>query len=139
VILDLGPEDEIDDANLELVEIPQPRGMAQLVDTSQELISGKYLTHKNDFVSVIVTDEKYSTSLQAQIRDYFPFLLSFAHRPKYSSKDQDIEKLGLTRGISDLDVVTAFFAKATGNEPTEEELQIIQSVVEAVINEARSN
>lgn len=132
VVLELGPENVIDDNNIELVEIPQPRGMKQLIGTSNELVSGKYADYKNDFVAVVVTDEKYAASLQSKIRHYFPYLLSFAHKPRFAAASEDGYSVDLSASVSDFDVMEAFFTKVTGQPPTANELEIIQSVIEEV-------
>ncbi len=136
VVLDLGPENFVDDSNVELVEIPQPRRMKQLIGTSDDLVSGKYADYKNDFVAVVVTDEKYASTLQAKIRHYFPYILSFAHKPRFLSSDGEDNPAGLSSSVSDLDVLEAFFTKVTGKAPSKKEMELIQSVIEEVSVEA---
>jgi exonuclease SbcD len=132
VIINLGQNQGVADEDIELVAIPQQRGMARLKGDSDILVGGDFAKHKNDYVDVVVTDAKYSESLQAKIRNYFPFMMSFAHKP--INESAGVGGLDEIKGrqLSELDIINGFFSKVAGSSLSKSEIEVIQSVLEEV-------
>ena len=132
VILQLGSNSTVSDEDIELVSIPQPRGMARLVGDVDKLTGGQFAANKNDFVDVIVTDAKYSESLQSKIRNYFPFMMSFAHKPARGEAGTSVSEDIRGRQLSEIDIIKGFFSKVTGADLSKIELEVVQSAIEEV-------
>jgi exonuclease SbcD len=132
VILQLGSNTTVSDEDIELVSIPQPRGMARLVGDVDKLTGGQFAANKNDFVDVIVTDAKYSESLQSKIMNYFPFMMSFAHKPARGEARTSVSEDIRGRQLSEIDIIKGFFSKVTGADLSKIELEVVQSAIEEV-------
>jgi exonuclease SbcD len=132
VILQLGSNSTVSDEDIELVSIPQPRGMARLVGDVDKLTGGQFAANKNDFVDVIVTDAKYSESLQSKIMNYFPFMMSFSHKPARGEAGTSVSEDIRGRQLSEIDIIKGFFSKVTGADLSKIELEVVQSAIEEV-------
>lgn len=131
-LINLGPSLVVKDDDIELVLIPQPRGMSRLVGEVDTLTGGEFVINKNDFVDVIVTDAKYSESLQAKIRNYFPYMMSFSHRPMKGQGGSNSQEDIKGRQLSELDIIKGFFGKVTGADLSKAELEVLQSALEEI-------
>jgi len=135
VIIDLDESTELTPERISLHPIPQPCGMARLSDTVDELVSGKYEKNKEDFVEVIVTDETYPDSMYPRIKNYFPNLIGLTRAPGgrvgTAKKQENVD----ARNLDPIDVMGAFFSRATGKELGAEELRVLQEVFEKSRNE----
>lgn len=125
--------------DVEIVPIPQSRGMATVKATCAEINSGKFEANKNDFVELIITDEKLDAVELAKARTYFPFVLSTQTSAFNRARLDDFATLE-TQNLSDMDLISQFFEKVAGNELDAEDLKIVTSAYEEVRNaqEARS-
>jgi exonuclease SbcD len=132
VLLQLGSSQAVKDEDVELVLIPQPRGMARLIGEVDKLTGGEFAVNKNDFVDIIVTDAKYSESLQAKVRNYFPFMMSFAHKPARGEGGKSASEDIRGRQLSEIDIIKGFFSKVTGADLSKVELEVVQSTLEEV-------
>ena len=66
-----------------VVEIPQPRAMAQLSDSLAQLLEAdRYAQFTDAWVQVSVTDPVRPSALYEQVRDRFPHALVVRHEPQ---------------------------------------------------------
>ena len=74
--------DEHGQVEVEPVEIVQPRGMAVLRGSFEELMSSAdHLAHVDDWVQVTVTDPERPAGLRQRVVERFPHALSIRHEP----------------------------------------------------------
>lgn len=137
-IVNLGEEPTISEANVELISIPQARGMARLEGTCVELIDGRYKNHVDDFLELTITDERLDTIELAEVRSYFKSILSTKYKnfnrtrlAEYASND--------TSKMTDLEILTTFFEKVSGTKLEGAELSTITSVYEEILLESGGN
>lgn len=129
VIVDVGAPGE--PPVLERVEIPQPRGMARLCGSMDELLGNDSLAHREDFVELVVTDARYPERMHPRLDEAFPFALVKTHQPADGAGAADARR-GDARGRDPLEVMTEFVRKVTGHEPTEGEQAILSDAYESV-------
>lgn len=129
-IIDLDEDTELSSERISLHPIPQPYGMARLSDTVDALVSGKYEKNKDDFVEVIVTDETYPDSMYPRVKNYFPNLIGLTRAPGgrvgTAKKLENVD----ARNLDPIDVMGAFFSRATGKALGSDELGVLQQVFE---------
>ena len=116
---------------LEPIELPQPRGMARLADTIDNLVGEGYVDRRLDFVELVVTDDGYPERMHARLDEVFPFALVKRHEPATSSPVVAGAR-GDARGREPLDVIADFMLKVAGREPTESEQEVLRAVYESV-------
>jgi len=119
--------------DVEIVAIPQSRGMATVKATCAEINSGKFEANKNDFVELIITDEKLDAIELAKARTYFPFVLSTQTSAFNKARLEDFASLE-TQNLSDMDLIAQFFEKVSGNALDGADLKLVTSVYEEVRN-----
>jgi exonuclease SbcD len=120
-------------AEVELLPIPQGRGMARLRDTLENLLSEKYAAHFGDFVELVTTDRERPDHLFTRLSSKYAAIIAHYHVPD----GRDAERLG--RGASDrdrhrrpIDILRDFVGKVTGFEATAEETEVLAAALETV-------
>lgn len=126
------------DKDVELVSIPQSRGMATVKATCAEILSGKFEANKDDFVELIITDKKLDAVELAKARTYFPYVLSTRTSMFDSDRLADFAAIE-TQNLSDMELITQFFEKVAGNELDAEDLKVVTEVYEEVRNSQEAN
>ena len=130
-VVNLTSNPVLTDDDLEIIPIPQARGMATIKATCAEILSGKFEANKNDFVELIITDEKIDAIDLSKARTYFPFVLSTKTHSFNVARIEEFANLG-TANLSDMDLVSQFFMKVAGNDLKGDDLNIITEVYEEV-------
>lgn len=117
---------------VELHEIPQPRGMARLQGTMDELLSSKNEKHRDDFVEVTVTDSKYPDGMYARIKEVFPFLLNLIYNPEGKALGGGAAGVRMdARKLSPMEAMAIFFEQASGAVLEDEALSALQKAYDA--------
>ena len=122
--------------NVEVVAIPQPRGMARLTGTIDELLGDAFAVHREDFVELVVTDPVYPERMHARLAERFGWILTAVHRPVSSALPMAAGR-GDARGRDPLDVMADFFRKVTEREPSESEVDVLRQALESVLAAGR--
>lgn len=129
-IIDYGSGLFLTDEHISLHEIPQPRGMFRLQDTVENLVSGKYSKHQEDFVEVIVTDIVYPDSMYSRIKNYFPNLINIHRSPGGETAARERVARVDARNVDPLDVMHKFYDQAVGRALTEDESLLLAGIYE---------
>lgn len=133
-IVDLGAEGE---TSIELVDIPQPRPMAEIEGPIDDLLtSDDYTVHEDSWVKAVVTDAVRPDALVDRLRARFPHVLSTHHRPAGASLDTAGDVVG--SAVDPVDVILAFVQEAVGRPATDSEIEIVRGAYEQV-NRAEGN
>lgn len=114
------------------MELTQPRGMAQLRGTLDELLSNT--ENREDWVQVVFTDPTRPEDVVAKLRAHFPYCLANRHEPP---DGEGAERPGVNpASMSPLDVMRAFITEMGGAEPTEAEMAALEPIL-AEMGESR--
>lgn len=121
------------------VELPQPRGMAQLSGTFADLLqagedppAGPFGHHVEDWVDITVTDERRPDEMRARLLAVFPHMLSHQHLPDGAVRTAAGVGAGVKASAAPLDVMTAFVAEVASGEPSPAEVDVLREAVAAV-------
>lgn len=132
-IVNLGANPVLTDDDIEIVPIPQARGMATIQATCSEILSGKFEANKEDFVELIITDEELDSIELAKARTYFPFVLSTRTKSFNVARLEDFADLE-TQNMDDMELIAQFFEKVAGKKLAGADLKTITSAYEEVRN-----
>jgi exonuclease SbcD len=123
------------DGTVTLAERPlrQPRGMAALTGTLDELLAGD--GHRADWVAATVTDRTRPDQLFDRLKARFPHLLQVVHQPAGARDPQpSIERAATER---DPRVLAAdFINHVTGTDATPAELELFEAAYRSALAEA---
>mgnify|MGYP006277083373 CR=1 FL=1 len=108
------------------VEIEQPREMARLVGSFEELIART--EHADSFVELIVTDERMPERMHPRLRAAFPFAMQI--KRSHTTNASDAVRGGV-EGKTPEQTLVEFFTKTTGFAPNDEERAVIAAVLES--------
>ena len=133
VVVTLGADPVISDKDIEIVPIPQTRGMVTVKATCAEVLSEKFVANKNDFVELIITDENLDAVELARARIYFPFVLSTETKNFSVSRLQEYGAID-TSNMSDMELIAQFFEKVSGKKLQGADLKTIEATYEEVRN-----
>ena len=119
-------------ACVQLVPIPQGRGMARLRDTLENLISDKYAAHYTDFVELVSTDRDRPDHLYTSLNYKYDAIIAHHH----ISEGLDADRLGMRPKDSDryrhpLETLKAFVSKVTGFAATAAQAEVLASCLES--------
>lgn len=135
-LVDLGPTGA--DA-VTAVPVPQPRPMARLSGTLEELLgNARFAAHEESWVQVTVTDPGRPVQLHERVTHRFPHLLELRHVPAEADTDQR-PRAADPRAIDPLDVAADFVHHVTGQVATEDERACLQAAHEAVLAAGRES
>jgi exonuclease SbcD len=131
-IADLDFASEFSESKIEIVDIPQRRLVVQLVDDLDNLVSGKYAQHADDYVDIVVTDDVIRPDAFQKLTDYFSRFLRKDDRPKNILAGDDYEKRVDIRdaAVTPIDVVNSFYVKIMNSELTKKQIEVIQRALE---------
>jgi exonuclease SbcD len=128
-VVNIGPEAIISESDIEVVPIPQSRGMVTVKASCAEILSGKYETNKNDFVELVITDQELDAIELAKARTYFPYVLRT--ETKFFNPGRLEEFAGVdTEKMSDLELISQFFEKVAGKKLNAGELKTVTAAFE---------
>ncbi|MGO1581817.1 MAG: exonuclease SbcCD subunit D [Actinomycetaceae bacterium] len=125
VLVDLEPGGEV---RTELVEAPVRRRLATLRGTIDELTSGAFDDHAEDYVRVTVTDATRPRHMRARLVEHLPHLLVLAHEPVGATALGG--PLKVTAAEDPVEVAAQFVADAGGAEATAAERAVLREAVE---------
>ncbi len=132
-LVDLGPSGV---RGVEAVVAPVSRRLSTLRGPLESVLGPLGEGHDDDWLRVLVTDERRPTELVARVRARFPHALVVVHEPASSVPAQ---RAGLVGAHSDpLEVAREFLAFVGGGEPSPAELDVLRGAYEAVLAGQRS-
>jgi exonuclease SbcD len=121
---------------VELIAIPQPRGMRRIRGTMDELLSDAHAHAREDFVELTVTDAVYPERMHARLDEVFPFALRKEHAPARIAAQVGQAPVR-TAGREPLDVMVDFLTRASGAEPDDASIDVLRAAYESVRDEVR--
>lgn len=127
--------DDRGDVEVEPVALTQPRGMAVIGGTFDEVLTAQKLdVHVDDWVQVTVTDAERPSELRQRVVERFPHALSIRHEPTSGPL-----AAGAAAQVrvpqAPHEVVAAFVHYVTGGHITEAELAAFNDAYDAARNE----
>ncbi len=128
-VVNIGPDPVIAETDVEVVPIPQSRGMVTVKASCSEILSGKYETNKNDFVELIITDEELDSIELAKARTYFPYVLRTETKFFNSGRLTEFAEID-TQKMSDMELIGQFFEKVAGKKLNATELKTVTAAFE---------
>jgi exonuclease SbcD len=127
-VVDVGPE-----VTVTAVPLAQPRGMAELSGTLDELMQSQ--AHRDDWVRVTVTDRSRPDSMFDRVKSHYPHVLQVFHLPEglqgvdavagAPARDQDPRELG-----------SDFIRYVTGVDADDNELDLFDAAYHAAAAES---
>ena len=130
-IVNINSNPVLTDDDIEIVPIPQTRGMATVKATCAEILSGKFKANQDDFVELIITDETIDAIELAKARKYFTRVLSTKTHSFNVARLEEFANLD-TAKLSDMDLISQFFKKVAGNNLQGDDLKTVTDVYEEV-------
>jgi exonuclease SbcD len=123
--------DENGACTVEVVPVTQPAGMVRLRGELDDLVSGAYSQHRDDFVDILLTDRRLPDNYLAQLHDAFTRILSaLPHRSARLDGDGERAAASPLQATSQLDTLRNFYVTARGEEPTAQMDRILTDVLE---------
>lgn len=116
---------------LATIAIDQPRPMARLRGTLDELLSPVNAAHRDSFVELVVTDERMPERMHARLDEAFPFAV-VKRREVNRSHGEAITLRGGGASRTPRDSIFDFLEKTTGVSPNADEERIIDDALENV-------
>lgn len=134
VLLDVGATGV---RSAELIDVPQPRRLAELEGTLAELLSSRFEAHRDDWVKVTVTDPVRPEHLHARVIERFGHALVVLHRPAGELTGGTSTRVHA--GADPLRVAHDFVATVAGGPPTAAETAVLRQAYEAALTADRSS
>ncbi len=121
---------------VELIPTPQPRAMARLRGTLDELLTGdEHASAESAWVEATLTDRLRPKLAMEQLRRRYPHILKLAHEPVRDGAEELDATLSYgerVRGRSELEVAERFLAEVRGGTAADaEEHALLQEAFEA--------
>ena len=133
-IIDLPADGNVTDAHIEVVDIPQPCGMARLTDSLDELLSSKYDQHHNDFVELNVTDMFPEPNYYAKLEYKFKRILTHSTgRPDFVRHGD--EDLGPITERDPMELMKSFYKQSTSDEMSDKMTEILRNAYEQALKQ----
>lgn len=120
---------------VELVPIPQPRGMLRLRGMIDDLLSDAHASAREDFVELTITDPLYPDRMHARLDAVFPYALRKEHVPEGRVFDSASAPVR-TQGRQPVDVMVEFLSRMSGEPVGDDEVEIVREAFEAVRDRA---
>ncbi|ROS49024.1 exonuclease SbcCD subunit D [Frigoribacterium sp. PhB24] len=115
--------------SVDLVPAPVPRRLAEVTDTLDALLDGRYDALRDAWLRVFVTDPVHPERLYTRVAEHFPHALAIHHTPVGAL---DAPTLAPVTAESDpIEVAADFVAFASGGAPSEAELAVVRGAYEA--------
>ena len=105
--------------------------MSRLRGTIGELTGDAFIGQRDHYVELVVTDAEYPDRMHARLDEVFPYALTKVHERPGVEQSLPSDR-GDARGRDPLDVMSQFFRKVTGDEPSEARMAILRATYESV-------
>jgi DNA repair protein SbcD/Mre11 len=116
---------------VEVIPVTQPAGMVRLRGELDDLVSGAYSQHRDDFVDILLTDRRLPDNYLAQLHDAFTRILSaLPDRSVRAGGDGERAAASPLQATSQLDTLRNFYVTARGEEPTAQMDRILADALE---------
>ncbi|UJP40719.1 exonuclease SbcCD subunit D [Cellulomonas palmilytica] len=125
-----------DEVRTELVPAPVPRRLADVTGALADLLGAAGEAHVDDWVRVVVTDERRPDDLYARVRARFPHALVVQHRPPQT--EQGAVLRAVTAAADPVEVACDFVAHVSGARPDDDELAVLRAAYEHAAAAERS-
>ncbi|CAM5787649.1 Nuclease SbcCD subunit D OS=Cellulomonas persica OX=76861 GN=sbcD PE=3 SV=1 [Cellulomonas persica] len=125
-----------DDVRTELVPAPVPRRLADVTGTLEEVLGAAGEAHVDDWVRVVVTDERRPQDLYARVRARLPHALVVQHRPPETATGPTLR--AVTSAADPVEVACDFVAHVAGSPPDDDELAVLRAAYEHAAAAERS-
>lgn len=130
-IVELDEAGVVTESHLQVRNITQPRGMADLQGTLEELLSDEFAKHHEDFVRLVVMEEKPAINYYAQLENRFKFIVSHAVKnPKAGETDAALPSVQRVDELQPLTVMESFFEFSRGHTPDDAQVDLMQKYLE---------
>lgn len=130
-IVELDEAGIVTDAHVQIRDVTQPRGMVELVGSMQELLSDELAEHYEDFVRLVVVEEKPEIHYYAQLEERFKFIVSHAVKnPKAGEVDVVMPNVQRVDELQPLAVMESFFEFARGHKPDADQIDLMQQYLD---------
>lgn len=99
---------------IEVVEVPQPAGMVRLRAKFEDLLSGKYAPHYDDFVEITLMDKRIPENYYAQLSHHFGKILSVSfERSVPATSGMTVDEKAQIEDIPPIDLLRTYFERET--------------------------
>ena len=116
---------------VEAVPVPQPAGMARLRGDLADLISDRYTSQHDDYVEILLTDDRLPDNYLAQLGTRFTRILrAVPDRGPYAWAGLAEGRESPIHAVTPLDTLRNFYAESRGEEMTEAMERILVNVLE---------
>lgn len=113
---------------VEVVPVPQPAGMARLRGELTDLLSDAHSAHHDDYVEILLTDDRLPDNYLAQLGQRFSRILRAL--PDRSGRASGPRESSPLHVVTPLDTLRNFYVASRGEEPTPEMERILTSALE---------
>ncbi|WP_043674229.1 exonuclease SbcCD subunit D [Clavibacter michiganensis] len=121
---------------VELIEAPVPRRLAEVTGTLAEVVDGRHADLADAWLRVHVTDPVHPPHLVARVREALPHALVVLHEPE--GRVEGVRSRVVDATTDPLEVAADFVAYATGAPPTEPEALVLRQAYEQALAADRS-
>jgi exonuclease SbcD len=123
-LVELGPDGEV---QLEHVVVRQPREMADLRGTVDELTGPVHERHRESWVRLVITDRQRPDDTVRRLRDCFPFQIDVRFEPEGAHAPR--HGVLVTASSDPLDVIDEFARSEKGESLTADERLLLDLVL----------
>lgn len=117
---------------VELVPLPQPRGMATLSGELADLLTeANRARYNQDWLRVLVTDSARPAELHERVRQFFPHAISILHQPASLATSFGMSSASIARS-DPVDVCDRFIGDVTNTAATAAETDVLRQAYETV-------
>lgn len=121
---------------VELVPSPVPRPLTALRGSLEDIVSDSHAAHRDDWVSISVTDPSYPENMQSRIREVFPHALQILHEPEGNAGTRLAPEV--TQSMSVVQVAGEFVEFVTSRELTDSERKVLVAAYDILIAKEHS-
>jgi exonuclease SbcD len=115
-----------------LVELPQPRAMAEIRgELAQLLTEPQFGAHTESWLRVVVTDRSRPDELHTRVRSRFPHALHVVHEPAGATDRAEAGPLARTHEIRPAELAADFVSYVSGVDADAAELALFEAAWEA--------
>lgn len=114
------------------IPVPVPRRLVTIEGTLDDLLASPDLADAEDtWVRALLTDTILPTGPMDRLRARFPHTLTLEHRPTVDHEAPRDDRGTRLRGLDTLSTVVAFYREQVGEDPSDEELTVLSTAVDA--------
>jgi exonuclease SbcD len=135
-VIDLDAQGRVTNSHIEIVEIPQPRGMSRLRGPLEELLSDKYASNRTDFVELTVVENHLPENYAAQLNNKFTHILSTrTERPDSEGILNSSVNENAIEIRTPIQIMSDFYQHSTGEEANDNMLEILRDTYEEALKQ----